>query len=574
MNASIDVEIPLYQLHHQVMGQSSYAWLSHYQGLLQLLLLGLVTISIDKLSLNSDEALYENVDIAPEVDSTSKLSVVACQSEPSSDRSSDRLYAQRWVVKSAAGGKEAGTQTDPEPIAEGKSTQYEVSQGRSTQNSLGWAAGATGGSDGNEPPEDGFGKEKFSGDPIFFSSQEDDDDEKKLLIALEDSVMYGGSGDKTVSEMSSLTDSSLTTISSTGINELYTDIQHRLNELQLLRSQRIKELSATREDFNREIKKLDRELRREMAIVNRRLQETIDYGERIKTLETQTSTINQETAQIAQTAVNAESNSAMNRQLININLRSINDFKTRLEGTEQRNNVFEDRLQAQTNRPQTTGGVTEQQFNELQDQVTALQIQVTEDQEMVRNHALPRADDSEIAQLRARVTVLEDEQKRLQAEANIYFYSRQVSGTFIFPISNFQTRRQEAISEKRKAIYTDPFWTPQGYKLCVRIFLNGDGYGKGQFISMFVVLMKGMHDSELSWPFQLRINLAVFNQEGGEHIISSFIPDKDNGAFGRPVRNMNIGSGHPKLFPLRLLDTLGYVKDDTMYFGVFIGQRE
>ncbi|KAI8498492.1 Tnfaip3p [Branchiostoma belcheri] len=40
--------------------------------------------------------------------------------------------------------------------------------------------------------------------------------------------------------------------------------------------------------------------------------------------------------------------------------------------------------------------------------------------------------------------------------------------------------------------------------MCVRIYLNGDGMGKGSHISLFFVLMKGHFDRLLRWPFHLQ----------------------------------------------------------------------
>lgn len=50
------------------------------------------------------------------------------------------------------------------------------------------------------------------------------------------------------------------------------------------------------------------------------------------------------------------------------------------------------------------------------------------------------------------------------------------------------------------------FYTARyGFKVCMRLYLNGDGVGKGTHISLFFVIMKGEYDPILSWPFRHKV---------------------------------------------------------------------
>ena len=52
-------------------------------------------------------------------------------------------------------------------------------------------------------------------------------------------------------------------------------------------------------------------------------------------------------------------------------------------------------------------------------------------------------------------------------------------GISVWNITGFSRRRQEAINGRTPSIYSTPFYTSRaGYKMCVRIYLNGDGMGK------------------------------------------------------------------------------------------------
>ena len=41
-----------------------------------------------------------------------------------------------------------------------------------------------------------------------------------------------------------------------------------------------------------------------------------------------------------------------------------------------------------------------------------------------------------------------------------------------------------------------------GYKLCLHLYMNGDGISKGSHLSLFFVNMRGEFDYLLQWPFK------------------------------------------------------------------------
>lgn len=41
--------------------------------------------------------------------------------------------------------------------------------------------------------------------------------------------------------------------------------------------------------------------------------------------------------------------------------------------------------------------------------------------------------------------------------------------------------------------------------MCLRIYLNGDGTGRGTHLSLFFVVMRGPHDALLRWPFNQKV---------------------------------------------------------------------
>ena len=66
--------------------------------------------------------------------------------------------------------------------------------------------------------------------------------------------------------------------------------------------------------------------------------------------------------------------------------------------------------------------------------------------------------------------------------------------------------------------YSPPFYShPHGYKLCLRVYANGQGEGKGTHISIFASLMRGDYDNNLQWPFEGDIVVELLNWREDKH---------------------------------------------------------
>ena len=145
------------------------------------------------------------------------------------------------------------------------------------------------------------------------------------------------------------------------------------------------------------------------------------------------------------------------------------------------------------------------------------------------------------------------------------------NGTLLWRIDDFNKKRREAVNGTQIAIYSPHFYTSQfGYKMCARIYMNGDGFGKNTHISLFFVVMKGEHDALLPWPFQKKITMMLLDQNNGEHMIDAFRSDPESSSFQRPKNNMNVASGSPLFMPLNGLTNRTYVKDDAMFIKIIV----
>ncbi|XP_062521463.1 TNF receptor-associated factor 3-like isoform X2 [Corticium candelabrum] len=152
---------------------------------------------------------------------------------------------------------------------------------------------------------------------------------------------------------------------------------------------------------------------------------------------------------------------------------------------------------------------------------------------------------------------------------------KNTNGVLLWKITDIRRRRRDAVSGKTPSIYSQPFYTsPCGYKMCARMYLNGDGMGRGTHLSLFFVIMRGEYDCLLSWPFTQKVTLILVDQDGRDHISDTFRPDPTSSSFQRPRRDMNVASGCPLFVPLGTLDTRGYIRDDAMFIKIVVDSAD
>ncbi|XP_074545931.1 TNF receptor-associated factor 2 [Halichoeres trimaculatus] len=145
-------------------------------------------------------------------------------------------------------------------------------------------------------------------------------------------------------------------------------------------------------------------------------------------------------------------------------------------------------------------------------------------------------------------------------------------GIFVWKISDFSRRRQDAVAGKAPAMFSPAFYSSKyGYKMCLRLYLNGDGTGRGTHLSLFFVVMRGKCDALLKWPFSQKVTLMLLDQNNREHIIDAFRPDVTSSSFQRPISEMNIASGCPLFCPLaKLAGKSSYLRDDTIFIKAIV----
>ncbi|OXB76366.1 UNVERIFIED_CONTAM: hypothetical protein H355_006777 [Colinus virginianus] len=199
-------------------------------------------------------------------------------------------------------------------------------------------------------------------------------------------------------------------------------------------------------------------------------------------------------------------------------------------------------------------------------EITAFQRQSELDKNIIRGLEL------KIAELHHCLTQKDAGLSRLHK--NLLF-SEQASydGVFLWKITDVSRKLQDSVTGRAVSLYSPAFYTAKyGYKVCLRIYLNGDGTGKGTHVSLFFVVMKGDYDALLPWPFRHKVTFMLLDQNNREHIIDAFRPDLASASFQRPVNDMNVASGCPTFLPLTKLQSPkhAYVKEDTLFLKCII----
>ncbi|CAF4143157.1 unnamed protein product [Adineta steineri] len=122
-----------------------------------------------------------------------------------------------------------------------------------------------------------------------------------------------------------------------------------------------------------------------------------------------------------------------------------------------------------------------------------------------------------------------------------------LNGTCIWKVSGID----DTTNDPRKSIYSSPFYSfSNGYKMCLRLFLNGDVKARDTHMSLYLVLMRDrINDVNLQWPFKFKVKFTLIN-----HLLSnnnqsvSFWPDITSNCFQYPTSDINIPYGKSKCF--------------------------
>ena len=135
----------------------------------------------------------------------------------------------------------------------------------------------------------------------------------------------------------------------------------------------------------------------------------------------------------------------------------------------------------------------------------------------------------------------------------------------------------KALRKPKSGLYTPvdspPFYAC-GYKCRLELHPNGFNVGEHTHLSIYIRILKGVNDAILTWPFQKKVQVTLFDQQENTNdrkdIVMSFIAPNDTECFGKPVNDENLGYGFHKFVSHENLLKRRYIVDDTIFLQVRI----
>ena len=137
-------------------------------------------------------------------------------------------------------------------------------------------------------------------------------------------------------------------------------------------------------------------------------------------------------------------------------------------------------------------------------------------------------------------------------------------GSLVWKIEAFDKHLEEI-----RELFSDPFYTsPQGYKMRLKLDPGGED---GEYVGVFLQIMKGKYDNMLTWPFHYTtVTFTLIDQqENGElreNYSAHFTYDPDD--YSKPVGNEGASWGLPTFMSHGKLATRRYMVDNTIFLKV------
>ncbi len=201
-----------------------------------------------------------------------------------------------------------------------------------------------------------------------------------------------------------------------------------------------------------------------------------------------------------------------------------------------------------------------------QTNLTALQTKVTTLEQGILCFAAEQQADiatlvEENKQLRMKITELAPLQQMLIVNSRFL-------GPPVLTITNYQQHKRDDDQWYSPPVYTHH----QGYKICLRVDVNGIGTGNGTHVSVFVCFMRGEFDDSLKWPFRGVISWQLLNQvDGKDHKTYTITYDdriSDKHCTRVTEGERGAGWGPPKFITYSELEPSKYLRNDTLLFQI------
>ncbi len=227
---------------------------------------------------------------------------------------------------------------------------------------------------------------------------------------------------------------------------------------------------------------------------------------------------------------------------------------------------------------QNFGAVSSMESQEVLLDVQQLTLQQGKQMEIINqlqqtNHSL----NSKVTQLEKK---LQDEQQKIRKHDKIIYDLRPRchGGVYVWKLVDYKKKKSDAMNGVNTVIHSPGFYSSYyGYKLCIRLNLNGIETAVNTHISLFIHFMQGENDNILHWPFKGKITLTFIDQqrdcEFRRHISETLSAQSHLAAFQKPTSHRNHkGFGYMEFAPIDLIESNTFIKDDTMIIKVEVNE--
>ena len=124
--------------------------------------------------------------------------------------------------------------------------------------------------------------------------------------------------------------------------------------------------------------------------------------------------------------------------------------------------------------------------------------------------------------------------------------------------------------------WSTPFYTgPDGYKLQLKVYANGDASGEGTHVTVYVCLMKSENDDILTWPFKCDITIRLLNWREDKGHVEKTVPFNDSTdiKYRKKVMDATNGLGYPQFLSrsdlyYNITNNTEYINNDILCFVV------
>ncbi|XP_006816048.1 TNF receptor-associated factor 6-like [Saccoglossus kowalevskii] len=178
--------------------------------------------------------------------------------------------------------------------------------------------------------------------------------------------------------------------------------------------------------------------------------------------------------------------------------------------------------------------------------------------------------EQKILELQAKLESRDKEVKELTQKISRWEAIVMSNGIYYWKFENYTELQTITRSGETSVVHSPGFYTGYyGYKLCLRVNLNGIDSAHSSHVSLFVHFMQGEWDDFLDWPFSGKITLTILDQNEDtrvrNHISETLIAKPALAAFHRPKTNRNHkGFGYMEFAPLRTIHAGHYIKENCL----------